>query len=98
MNDIVIYDPNAIEDYAVMIFIGSVVDESLKSIPLTEMKWNCKNGYLYLTLEEIYEQISAKIDEIITVVVERPADGSIYQCGNSGQGVWVQHGTTRGYA
>lgn len=96
----VIYAPNAID--SVMIFIGSIVDGSLKSVPLSTFEWNSEpdrdEKFCYLTLGEIYRQLSEKTDEIITVVVERPFDGVIYQCGNAGEGIWIQHGKTRGYA
>lgn len=100
MKDTVIYAPNSVD--AVMIFSGSIADGSLKPVPLSILDWNAEpdkdESFSYLTLDEIYRQLSEKTDEIITVVVERPLDGVIYQCGNAGDGVWVQHGTTRGYA
>lgn len=100
MKDTVIYAPNAVD--AVMIFTGSVADGSLKPISLSVLEWNTEpdrdENFRYLTLDGIYRQISGKTDEIITVVVERPLDGVIYQCGNSGEGVWIKQGTTRGYA
>lgn len=100
MKNIVIYAPNAVD--AVMIFSGSIADGSLKPVPLSVLEWHTEpdrdESLSYLTLDEIYGQLSEKTDEIITVVVERPLDGIIYQCGNVGEGVWVQHGTTRGYA
>ncbi|MDE6102819.1 MAG: hypothetical protein K2F73_07595 [Ruminococcus sp.] len=100
MKDTVIYAPNAVE--AVMIFSGSIADGSLKPVPLSVLEWHNEldrdEDFSYLTLDEIYRQLSEKTDEMITVVVERPLNGVIYQCGNCGDGIWVQHGTTRGYA
>lgn len=100
MKDTIIYAPDIYN--SVMIFTGSVVDESLKPVPLSVLEWNTEPDrsecFSYLTLDGIYRQLSEKTDEIITVVVERPLDGVIYQCGNAGEGIWVQHGTTRGYA
>lgn len=95
----IIYAPNDVD--SVMIFTGSIADGSLKPVPLSIFEWTKENrseDFCYLTLGEIYRQLSEKSDEIITVVVERPLDGVIYQCGNCGDGIWVQHGTTRGYA
>lgn len=103
----VIYAPNDVD--AVMIFRGSIVDESMTAMPLVFFDWHCEpdrdEDFSYITLDEIYQQFKKKtgcefpsLDSIITVVVERPLSGEIYQCGNYGDGVWVKHGTLRGYA
>ncbi|MCM1508273.1 MAG: hypothetical protein NC177_14265 [Ruminococcus flavefaciens] len=100
MKNTVIYAPNSVD--AMMIFTGSVADGSLKPVSLSLLKWKSEKerteDFSYLTLDDIYRQISQKTDEIITVVVERPLDGVIYQCGNYGEGIWVKYGTTIGYA
>ena len=48
-----------------------------------------------LTLKEIYEQLG---NQMITVFVEEPLAGLIYQCGNYDDGEWWQVGTLEGYA
>ena len=66
-----------------------------------ELKWHTHKGEGYLTLQEIYEQIKAKgYDGVIYVWEEQPLEGTIYMCENygEGEGEWVEHGTTRGYA
>lgn len=52
-----------------------------------------------LTLKEIYDQVSKDMGRpIITVFVNDPMHGEIYQCGNYADGKWVKYGTTIGYA
>lgn len=53
-----------------------------------------------LSLTEIYEQIKAVCggSRVITVFVENPLHGEIYQCGNYEDGKWVKLGNTMGYA
>lgn len=51
-----------------------------------------------LTLTEIYEQLKRMSSRIITVFVDSPLEGVIYQCGNYEEGKWVKIGTTKGYA
>lgn len=52
-----------------------------------------------LTLSEIWEQ-AKKISfmSIITVFIESPLEGTIFQCGNHEEGKWEKYGTTQGYA
>lgn len=52
-----------------------------------------------LTLSEIWEQVR-KISNrrIVTVFVDGPLQGEIYQCGNHEEGKWEKIGETRGYA
>ncbi len=53
----------------------------------------------HLTLKEIYWQLKAKgYNGIIYVWEEDAIEGTIYVCGNHGEGLWEEHGTTRGYA
>lgn len=52
--------------------------------------------YPELTLDEIAEQIET--DGIIYVWVESGLSGEIYLHNNAGDGRWVKHGETRGYA
>ena len=52
-----------------------------------------------LTLSEIYEQLKDKMeDRMITVFVESPLHGEIFQCGNHEEGKWEKYGSTQGYA
>ena len=52
-----------------------------------------------LSLTEIYEQLKESNEaHIITVFVDSPLNGVIYQCGNHEKGKWEQIGTTVGYA
>ncbi len=52
-----------------------------------------------LTLDEIYHQCRDKFGlSIITVFVDSPLSGRIYQCNNYDNGLWVQYGELRGYA
>lgn len=90
-----IYAPDNID--LVMIFIGSMTKQTVRPVLLSALKWHKEadsNGYL--TLDEIRKQLAT--DELITVVVETPLSGVIYQCSNYASGVWVEHGTTKGYA
>ena len=53
----------------------------------------------YLTLREIWEQAKNVSDRrLVTVFVNGPLRGTIYQCGNYEDGKWVMYGTTIGYA
>ena len=60
----------------------------------------------YLTLNEVYEQVREEYGErrngklstpIITVIVDEPLRGDIYQCNNHEEGEWEKIGGTRGY-
>lgn len=59
-----------------------------------KLKWRDDDGRKILTLEEIAEQLNARL---ITVFVESPFEGVIYQFGNYGDS-WWQIGETCGYA
>lgn len=52
-----------------------------------------------LTLGEIAEQLAKmKYTGIVTVFVNRPTSGEIYQLGNYGTYEWFELGTLRGFA
>lgn len=62
-----------------------------------DLEWREVDGEEILSLKEIYEQLKGKC-YMITVFVDSPLHGEIYQCGNYGDGLWVEYGTTKGYA
>lgn len=62
-----------------------------------DLKWREVDGEEILSLKEIYEQLKDKC-RMITVFVDSPLHGEIYQCGNYDDGLWVLHGNTKGYA
>ena len=71
----------------------------------SQLRWHreyCEPLICYLetlTLTEIYEQARELVGEkILTVFVDEPLKGTIYQCGNYKDGQWVKYGETRGYA
>lgn len=66
-------------------------------------KWSDNDKYgKSITLNEIYKQAAAiglvKERETLTVFHTTPLNGTIYQCGNYNKGMWVEVGTTKGYA
>lgn len=74
-------------------------EETAEYIGLSEMR--------YLSLNEIYNQVreiyghdyKGKIrTPLITVIIDEPLRGTIYQCNNHSEGVWEKIGETRGYA
>lgn len=53
----------------------------------------------FLTLGEIAAQLRDKdYDKMVTIFVETPLEGSIYQMGNYRKYEWVKAGTLNGYA
>jgi hypothetical protein len=72
---------------------GKVIDNDTLS-------WHKKGSEeRHITLKEIYEQFSKQgSEDVIYVMEEAPLRGMIYQCGNHEQGLWEEHGTTKGYA
>ena len=71
------------------------------------LKWisePCEPLYMdieYLTLAQIHNQIKKMTNDervMITVIVNGPLHGDIYQCGNHKDGVWEKIGKTLGYA
>lgn len=60
----------------------------------------CEASGKSITLRQISEQYYAKTSSrsVLTVVVEFPLHGEIYQIGNYPEMKWIKHGTTKGYA
>lgn len=58
------------------------------------LKWREEDGQKILTLKEVAEQLNARL---ITIFVDTPLKGMIYQYGNYGDS-WWQIGETCGYA
>lgn len=61
----------------------------------------------FLSLNEIYEQVKKNFGKVffgilqtplITVIVNDPLKGTIYQCNNHCEGIWEKLGETKGYA
>ena len=81
------------------VYLGGLAD--LEKVILTWRR-NEERDKLYgiecyvLTLKEIADQLREKAD-LITVIVQRPLSGEIYQWGNYGD-EWWQIGTLDGYA
>ena len=74
-------------------------EEAAEKLEINELK--------YLSLNNIYEQVKSLYGEIykgkihtplITVIIDEPLRGTIYQCNNHSEGVWEKIGDTRGYA
>ena len=86
------------------VYIGSLCNltnftERLKWIsePCEPLHMNIE----YLSLTQIYKQIKKMTNDeyvLITVIVNDPLHGYIYQCGNHKDGVWEKIGETLGYA
>lgn len=81
------------------VYLGGLTD--LEEVILTwrideERSKMMEIKYYVLTLKEIADRLREKTD-IITVIVQRPLSGEIYQWGNYGDG-WWQIGTLDGYA
>jgi len=51
-----------------------------------------------LTLKEIYDQMSKKDCDVVTVVINGPFSGTILQTGNYERGDWYEIGSLNGYA
>ena len=69
---------------------------SFRNLEKADLSWREVDEEEVLTLKEIYEQL--KGERMITVFVDSPMHGEIYQCGNYGDGLWDELGTTKGYA
>lgn len=81
------------------VYLGGVAD--LEKVILTwrtdkERSEMMGIRYLVLTLKELADRLGEKAD-LITVIVQRPLSGEIYQWGNYGD-EWWQIGTLDGYA
>lgn len=78
----------------------SGINEISKSV----LDWHTSEGEAkagYLTLEEISNQIKAKMGgecPVLYVWTERPLHGKIYQYGNYYPERWELYGTTKGFA
>ncbi len=99
LNNLIVVEFDGIKSTAV--YLGGVT--RLKKVN-EELIWHEEESEaLYstiksLTLREIYDQISQKYGyQIITVIVDGPMHGEIYQCGNYVEGQWVKYGMTMGY-
>lgn len=99
------------QDYQVVKFDTinetSVYTGSLRNlVNITDkLHWHsepCEPLYMnieFLTLSEIWEQAKDLSEQrILTVFVDSPLRGTIFQCGNYEEGKWVKYGTTQGYA
>ena len=97
IGNIIIY--NCLEMNGVEIFAGTLGID-LQIVDKNLFKWRDDDGFIYLTLDEIYKQFKSiyKHEGICTVVVSTPLHGEIYQCGNYHDGEWVEYGHTIGYA
>lgn len=66
------------------------------------LKWNEEEvkeigeKFTFLTLREIREQLEGAM--IVTVIVNRPTSGAVYQCGNYKDNEWYKIGELNGYA
>lgn len=61
-----------------------------------QLNWRSEDGGMYLTLDQIAEQI--KTDSVIYVWIELGLSGEIFMYNNYGDNKWYKHGTTKGYA
>lgn len=106
-------EPTGLEDYIIhpryaqqcitYIFFGTrIVDEYelvWQTIPKDDWRYQSEDENRYMTLGQLSKQLYASGKKgIITVVVEEPLRGAIYQIGNYQEMKWGLHGTTRGYA
>lgn len=66
---------------------------------IPEDDWRSCDATCSLTLNQLSTQLYAKTGRgIITVLVEEPLRGEIFQIGNYSDMKWRKHGTTKGYA
>lgn len=84
------------------VYLGGVT--RLKNVS-EQLNWHeekCEALYMvveHLTLDEIYKQCREKFGlSIVTVFVDDPLKGVIYQCNNYENGKWVKYGETIGYS
>lgn len=90
--EIIVFDGSALADNVVTI-AAEINDDEMYAIRLY-------NYDRKVTLEDIKTMCEAVGYEegIITVIVENPLEGVIYQYGNSCDDMWYIHGKTEGYA
>lgn len=90
--EVVVFEGNYWDNNVVTI-IADISDDKMYTIKLygTDSK---------VTLEDIREMCETEGYEegIITVIVENPLEGVVYQYGNYANDMWYIHGTTQGYA
>lgn len=88
------------------IYKGSFV-QGMEQLDKDSFDWTVDCEYMgtecrHITLNEIYRQAVEKGyikgREMLTVFHTSPLSGAIYQCGNYDKGMWVEVGTTKGYA
>ena len=84
------------------VYLGSL--DNLKKIN-NELSWHVEFsqglGFAIrtLTLEEVFKQVYERYgSNLITIFVNGPMHGEIYQCNNYEDGEWVEYGSTIGYA
>lgn len=97
LSNVVVSD-NSVDKFAV--YIGGLT--RLKDIS-KELIYNTKyvRGYpmTEISLKKIQKQAEALgYTDLITVIVDEPLKGAIYQYGNYGDGLWHKIGDTIGYA
>lgn len=104
LNQTVIYKNGEVSGYSAF-YAGSL--DCLVPMDKNMFKWHIDENasefigepVLALTLGEIAEQL-AKIEYagMVTIFVNRPTSGEIYQLGNYGTYEWFELGTLRGFA
>ncbi len=52
----------------------------------------------FISLNDCLKEVAYNGDGVVTVILEAPLGGTIYQYGNYKDKYWVKHGTTKGYA
>ncbi len=52
----------------------------------------------FISLNDCLKEVGYSGDGCVTVTIEDPLCGTIYQYGNYKEVGWVKHGTTKGYA
>lgn len=72
------------------------VTDKLKWHNMRSEHKDCIDEFLYLSLEEIADQLSWE-ESVIMVMIEEPMKGTIYQYGNHGE-YWEEVGELCGYA
>lgn len=90
--EIVVFDGNSWDDNIVTI-IADISDDKMYTIKLY-------GADSKVTLEDIREMCETEGYEegIITVIVDSPLQGVVYEYGNYDDNMWYIHGTTQGYA
>lgn len=84
----------------VAIYKGWITD--LEKIPEEMFDWIEDDEDKSLSLDDIYQQAIQKSiikpNGSLTVIMDSPMQGYIYECGNYGEGKWTLLGKTNGYA